>query len=144
MAPWFRWSVVGLYAAGIFYLSHQPQLPMPPGGDKTAHLVVYAVLAFTVAWAWGPRGSHLSRGASAAVLATLYGLSDEWHQSFVPGRTASAADIMADAVGAIVGSAAFVGARRIAIQLYEDRCAPGGAVSNSHGTAAARPPKETS
>jgi VanZ family protein len=42
------------------------------------------------------------------VFATLYGLTDEWHQSFVPGRSAAVADALADMVGAIVGSAAWL------------------------------------
>jgi VanZ family protein len=36
-------------------------------------------------------------------LAVLYGLSDEWHQSFVPGRTPDVVDILTDAIGAAIG-----------------------------------------
>jgi VanZ family protein len=42
------------------------------------------------------------------VLATLYGFSDEWHQSFVPARTADAADLLADFCGSVVGSWIYV------------------------------------
>jgi len=38
--------------------------------------------------------------AIAAVFAVLYGVSDEFHQSFVVGRSATIADVIADAIGA--------------------------------------------
>ena len=41
----------------------------------------------------------------AIVASTLYGLSDELHQSFVPNRTSDIADLMADGIGACVGCA---------------------------------------
>ena len=44
--------------------------------------------------------------ALAAALAAVYGVSDELHQSFVPGRTADGADVVADAVGAVLGAGA--------------------------------------
>ena len=40
------------------------------------------------------------------LLAIVYGVSDEWHQSFVPERSADAADVLADAIGALVGGSA--------------------------------------
>jgi VanZ family protein len=50
----------------------------------------------------------------AAVLAgSLYGVTDEWHQSFVPGRTPAADDLVADAVGSLAGALAAVGASRL-------------------------------
>jgi len=38
------------------------------------------------------------------LVATLYGMSDEWHQSFVHGRDASGFDVLADAAGALLVS----------------------------------------
>jgi VanZ family protein len=38
------------------------------------------------------------------VLATLYATSDEWHQSFVPSRSASGLDVLIDSLGAICGA----------------------------------------
>ena len=46
--------------------------------------------------------------STAALLAVLYGLGDEVHQSFVPGRDASVGDVVADAAGALLGAAAWV------------------------------------
>ena len=41
-----------------------------------------------------------ARGLAAVVVAVVYGISDEWHQHFVPGRTSDVLDLLADAVGA--------------------------------------------
>jgi VanZ family protein len=46
------------------------------------------------------------------VFATFYAASDEWHQSFVPSRTASLADVTIDSVGAICGALWFSVRRR--------------------------------
>ncbi len=51
--------------------------------------------------------------AVAIVLASAWGAVDEWHQSGVPGRTASIADLLADVVGAaLAGSVALVSTTR--------------------------------
>jgi len=92
----------------IFLLSHQPgdtlHLPMFPGSDKVAHMVAYATLALTVLWFLGRRG--LERKKAAALLTVcfclLYGISDEFHQSFIPHRSVSALDIVADVTGAML------------------------------------------
>jgi VanZ family protein len=36
-------------------------------------------------------------------MASLYGVFDEWHQSFVPGRYASLTDVALDVAGAVLG-----------------------------------------
>lgn len=76
--------------------------------DKLIHAAVYAVLAALLCRALliGVRhGSPVSGAAVAVALAALFGASDEWHQSFTPGRDASAADLVADVVGAMLGAA---------------------------------------
>lgn len=50
-------------------------------------------------------GVTWKRGIAAIVLATLYGVSDEFHQLFVPGRSADPYDVLADGVGATIGTA---------------------------------------
>ena len=96
-----------IYCGLIFLLSHQPQLPDTPGGDKLAHVVAYLVMGvlFSRAAAGSTRWSSPVVFVVAAMLAALYGVSDEWHQSFVPGRDASLGDVLADTVGALLGSA---------------------------------------
>ena len=100
---WVSWAPAVVWAAVIFVLSAQPSLPSTGVSDKHAHLVTYALLAGLCLM--GLTGWRLRRIAGgpvlvAFVMAVLYGVSDEWHQSFVPGRTPDAADVVADAIGA--------------------------------------------
>lgn len=93
----------------IFYLSDQPKLPAIPSLSEQAtsvlgHLTVY--FALTVLTWWGLGALELTsrqRVATAFAVAVLYGLSDEWHQSFVPGRTPDWRDLLTDAIGAAIG-----------------------------------------
>jgi VanZ family protein len=54
-----------------------------------------------------PRQTRIARWAWCVLLTTLYAASDEWHQSFVPSRTASLADVAIDTFGAICGALCF-------------------------------------
>ena len=139
-----RWVPVVGYAAVLYYLSDQPKLPAPPGGDKTAHVVAYAGFAFLWARAWGPTFSDPRRFVWAWLAASLYGLFDEWHQSWVPGRTASAADFVADAIGGVLGAAAFIGVRLVVDRIYPKDGTSNRGVPYSSTEAAPRPSKEAS
>jgi VanZ family protein len=104
------WIPAALWAALIFVLSSVPGQSLPPlpawNFDKVVHALVYAILGGLCLLALR-RGSRLSRGravALAALAATLYGISDELHQLLTPGRSADVLDVVADAVGAIVGA----------------------------------------
>jgi VanZ family protein len=93
--------------ASIFCVSHLPVAPMPPGiDDKTGHMAAYVGLSVLVVRAVGG-GLPCRVGASVAALAFAitagYGLSDEFHQWFVPGRSADLADWYADVTGAVIG-----------------------------------------
>jgi len=92
----------------IFALSSGPSLSLPRlTTDKMAHAGVYAGLALLLvrAFAGGLPGRITPKTALLAVAVTiLYGVSDEWHQLFVPGRTSDRADVLADAIGALVGT----------------------------------------
>lgn len=100
------WVPALAWAVTIFFLSSQPALPSPMGAsDKQAHAVAYGILA-TVCLV-GLTGARIDairpgRVVVAFVLAVLYGVSDEWHQSFVPGRSPEVADVIADATGALL------------------------------------------
>jgi VanZ family protein len=50
-------------------------------------------------------GVTWTAGLAAIALATMYGVSDEFHQSFVPGRSPDRFDVVADCVGATIGVA---------------------------------------
>jgi len=99
-APW-------VWMAFIFWLSSQPQLPSVPDYwldavmKKVGHAVLYAVLAGLWWQALVATGLEEARAARwAFVISTLYGVSDEIHQAFVPGRTPRAFDVFMDALGA--------------------------------------------
>jgi VanZ family protein len=82
---------------------------------KLGHWSEYFILASLLMRALGkelPRQSRIARWVWCVVIATLYAASDEWHQSFVPSRTASLADVTIDALGAICGALWFNGRRR--------------------------------
>lgn len=88
----------------IFVLSGMAAPPTPvQASDKTLHFLGYGGLGVVAlrATAGGVLGGVTGGSAAAAwTIATLYGLTDEYHQSFVPSRTPDAADVLADAVGA--------------------------------------------
>jgi len=72
---------------------------------KAGHLTEYAILATLVAYAFRRSSHHLLRRHwfwFSLLLAVLYALSDEYHQSFVPSRTASVYDSMIDSAGAFI------------------------------------------
>jgi VanZ family protein len=92
------WLPAAGWAALLFYLSSLSGISGPaiPHVDKVAHFGVYLVLGASLAYAVDRTGWPLW---VAVVLGLLYGASDEFHQYFVPGRTPSVADWIADALG---------------------------------------------
>lgn len=81
--------------------------PMVPHLDKVAHFGLYAILGSALAWVRLERASPLPH-VLLIVLGILYGLSDEIHQAYVPGRSPDIADLVADALGVIVGYGLFL------------------------------------
>ncbi|GEM_PF-1819908 len=86
------------------WLSHRPlQVNLDHGGDLVAHFLAFGVLASLWALALVGSESRGSTGAIAAIAITaLWGVLDEVHQSFVPGRVASMADVLADLAGSLI------------------------------------------
>jgi VanZ family protein len=77
------------------------------GLRKLGHLSEYFILAVLLMRGLAaelPAQRRVSRLLFALILATLYGASDEWHQAFVPSRTASVVDVMIDSCGAFCGT----------------------------------------
>jgi VanZ family protein len=69
-----------------------------------AHLATFAVLAALVLFALvGRRRPHAIDVAIAYAITLAYGLTDEIHQAFVPGRTGRLDDVVTDAIGAALG-----------------------------------------
>jgi VanZ family protein len=96
--------------AVIFAASSIPNLTRLPGdiSDKSGHSIGYALLGGLMlrAFAGGRlRGVTWKRSVLAIILATLYGVTDEFHQLFVPGRSADRYDVLADCVGATMSTA---------------------------------------
>lgn len=106
------WGPALAYMGMIFYLSSRSYLPGQISAipDKVGHAILYAGLGFLLARALTKPValSKITRGIVAVILATAYGVSDEFHQSFVPHRTADLADVAADFVGAVLGAAVFL------------------------------------
>ena len=98
-----------LWMAIIFAMSAQATVPVPQaiwGQDKVMHFLSYAILGYFLARSF--RDAHLGltikKAVFAALIASVYGMSDEFHQSFVVGRDASVGDWVADSLGGLVGA----------------------------------------
>jgi VanZ family protein len=95
-----------IYAVIVFYVSSLSRLPdtglQIPYLDKLAHATEYFLFGLMAIRAmahlpWSPKTGWVY--ILAILLSLGYGLSDEYHQRFVPGRTADLFDFMADALG---------------------------------------------
>jgi VanZ family protein len=86
-----------------------PGIRHVPLRDKGIHFLEYAVLGWLCAAAssrtW-PSASAWRTAAFAVFISALWGLSDEIHQAFVPGRSSEVADVIADLFGSMAGAAA--------------------------------------
>jgi VanZ family protein len=110
------WGPALLWVLVLFFLSELREIPdglqaftvIPP---LLAHVIVYAILGVALGWGrWLSGGRDGARRSPSHALLLglgyLYGALDEWHQGFVPGRTPSVVDWMADVVGVTLGYAA--------------------------------------
>ena len=103
------WSLLAGYCLLIFIQSSftTPDMgPELPFQDKAAHLAAYALMGYLACRAWTSLPWPLEGfaiGLAGFLFAFVFGLSDEWHQSFVPGRMADGWDVLADGLGALVG-----------------------------------------
>ena len=110
---WY-WVPVVLYAGTIFYLSAQshpeddlPSFLFEDVNDKVLHAVEYAGLGGLCyrAFRWGVSGQVASHALLFAIVtASLYGITDEMHQLFVPFRESGWQDWLADTIGAVIGA----------------------------------------
>ena len=105
------WLPPLLYVALIFSLSSLSKPPIPKldwnASDKFYHAIEYAVLSFLLGQALVNTSSRLSVGFAGMIamfVAVLLGASDEWYQSFVPGRFSTVSDWVADSLGGILGA----------------------------------------
>lgn len=110
-----NWLPVIVYCTAIFVQSSYPSLDEIPSfaySDKLMHVAAYGILGALVCRAANTVGRWRHRWRAlvfiGVVAATLYGASDEWHQSFVAGRSAEVTDWIADVVGGLTGSVIYV------------------------------------
>lgn len=109
-----RWGPAVVIMALIFIASGTPGDELPRFGvldlfaKKGGHIAGYALLALSYLRGL-TRGGRVNRRmlVLAVVLSGLYAASDEFHQSFTPGRTSSAVDVGIDTTGAALGGAAW-------------------------------------
>lgn len=97
-----------IWAGVIFFLSNQPALPGPPVltldfiVKKMGHITVYAILWWLVHRSitiTQPKNKFAASWVSLLIV-LLYAISDEYHQSLVPGRHPGLKDIGYDMLGA--------------------------------------------
>ncbi len=94
----------------IYYLSAQPSLGVEEwlfAQDKVAHAMVFGILSvlFLASMRQSTEVYPLWQLWIAVGLTAMYGVFDEWHQAFVPGRSPDAWDVVADTIGALVAVA---------------------------------------
>ena len=104
------WLPVIICAILIFYLSSVTGKDMPglfTGQDIIGHLTEYAILALLLSRAlkvYNPQLSYNKRILWVFVIALIYAVSDEFHQSFVAGRDSSGFDVSLDVIGRLMGA----------------------------------------
>lgn len=105
-------------AAAIWYLSSRtweaPSERFPTGFGNLLHLGLFGALSAFLTLAFTrheppPGGSGVLLDRRAVLGASTWGVVDEIHQWFVPGRDCSVADIVVDLCGALAASVATLG-----------------------------------
>lgn len=110
IAPQYAMYLCITWLLVIFFLSHQPGngpgelLAWLPGEVKNLlHIPSFGLLAFLI---WHSLKERLSQtftlNLTTLSLVLLYGVLDEWHQSFIPGRVSSISDIVNDLIGGML------------------------------------------
>jgi VanZ family protein len=108
LVPFLRWLIPGITSDGL----ELGQTVVRKGGHVTEYflltLLLWRAWSMTKRAAWAP--GRIT--AVAAACAVLYACSDEFHQTFVPGRQGQAQDVVIDAIGVLLASAAATAHRR--------------------------------
>lgn len=102
------WLPVIIWASFIFLFSSRPTNPVSEIYwrdfiiKKSAHVLEYGLLTILLYRALKKGGIEKQEaGVYAIILAVLYGVSDEFHQSFTPGRDPTVRDVLFDTIGAV-------------------------------------------
>ena len=104
----FLWLPVIAWAVVIFSFSNYPTTRASEIHwqdfivKKTAHIVEYAILTTLLYRALlGGKISKIKAGYVSIAIAIIYAITDEFHQSFVPGREATLRDVLFDTLGSV-------------------------------------------
>lgn len=105
----FNWLLVVIWMVAIFLLSAIPSYPVDLTSQQynlvslIFHLVLYAILTWFFIRAFMSSGIPVKKSLAYGFLsAIIYGITDEFHQYFVPGRKAHLSDWLFDVVGAMI------------------------------------------
>lgn len=101
------WSATAAYMLLIFLISsvsYPPQpLPLKGYAPIIEHMFEFGILGFLLYTSFKiNKNTQRNAFILAVSVAILYGISDEIHQAFVPGRVSDLVDVLADSIGAIV------------------------------------------
>ena len=114
--PKITWSLVFLYMLIIFILSSFPYIEQPIRVYYVynfiitfiEHVIEYSILGLLLFFGFLSRnidnnGKTLNIALLAILVSTIYGITDEIHQIFVPGRNCDIIDVIADLIGSCIG-----------------------------------------
>jgi len=103
------WLPVIVWSLIIFFLSSLPTAPITKvywrefAIKKSAHVIEYAIFTILMYRALKESGVEKKEaGVYSIIMAVLYGISDEFHQSFTPGRDPRIRDIIFDTIGSLL------------------------------------------
>jgi len=102
------WFPAIIYGILIFYFSSVPGESVPVlfiYQDVVFHIIEYAIFAFLISRAlkaYNPGMNYRPRFLWVVCAVIIYALSDELHQYFVSGRSASFIDVFYDGLGAVI------------------------------------------
>lgn len=104
------WLPVLVCMGFIFYASSLPASDIPllfPFQDILYHLLIYLIMAYFFSRAL--KKTYVNIASVKIILYTViftifYGTTDEFHQSFIPGRVASIFDLFIDIAGGFLGT----------------------------------------
>lgn len=117
------WAPVVAWMLVIFAASSRPRIPYQNDvPDWFSHALVYLVLALLSARALSAgQALDLRLAVLAFAVCVGYGVSDELHQAFVPGRHPDVWDVAKDAIGTLIGLGLFAAWPR---RLHADEAHP--------------------
>jgi VanZ family protein len=106
--PWLVWVLTFAYMATIFYISSLSYIPEGPiMRDLPAlikHAMLYTGLGILLFISFKSIKVKKYAWILAVSIAVWYGITDEIHQAFVPGRVCALEDVIANGIGSVFGA----------------------------------------